>query len=729
MKNLSYLIYYIIFSLLIGQDYLWPTNASNTVTAFFAEERPRRYHAGIDIRTYGKNGFEIYAIENGYIEKVKINYKGYGNTIYLKLDDGNTAVYAHLEKFYPELNEIIKILKKDYNKQVIEHYFNKNELIVKKGDIIGYTGDTGTISGPHLHFEIRDKNNISLNPLANFYKIEDNEPPIPKKVALIPKNKNTIIDGSPDIMLYDVIKNSETEYYISDTISVVGKFGIALNIIDKVTKQPFDYGLYKIQLYIDGQLKYKIEYNEHNFSDGHLVQEERNYHLKRTENQKFYNLYNSTPNLSFIDKRSWPDYELNEGIHNLVIKASDVNNNEIIIFGTIITEPNEKLIYSIEENEKTIDFIIDEQDKNYEYIVDICSKYDGEVLKRIKTNNKKISIKNEMLNNPFQTMNLYGKKINGLKTKKEYYQKNVLNDEGKFQIKTFKHGALIQYIENQFSNKPAKINLFLEDSVISYKTNRIEQNILSTKIIDYSQLENLKLLQLEYFEENPIITKNQKINSMLFYPDNGIYLTEQDFSFGGNTNFTKDTTLIWIEKKINLIDIPENSTLLVGPYDTYPKTLIFKDNLNISFKYEDEKKGIGIYYFDTKLKDWVYLNTDYKNNTFSSSILSNEKFALLKENNAPKIKQLIPNVGATYRAQDIDNISFFIEDDLSGINTIDNILVKINNNPVLFEYNSYRKKVTYEFEEWLTIGQHYLDIEIKDNVGNVTQIKGEFTIK
>ena len=28
--------------------------------------------------------------------------------------------------------------------------------------------------------------------------------------------------------------------------------------------------------------------------------------------------------------------------------------------------------------------------------------------------------------------------------------------------------------------------------------------------------------------------------------------------------------------------------------------------INISFKYEDEKKGIGIYYFDTKLKDWVY---------------------------------------------------------------------------------------------------------------------------
>ena len=111
MKTLSYSIYFIFLSIIVCQDYIWPTNASNTITAFFAEERPQRYHAGIDIRTYGKNGFEIYAIENGYIEKVKINYKGYGNTIYLKLKDENTAVYAHLEKFYPELEQIVTILK------------------------------------------------------------------------------------------------------------------------------------------------------------------------------------------------------------------------------------------------------------------------------------------------------------------------------------------------------------------------------------------------------------------------------------------------------------------------------------------------------------------------------------------------------------------------------------------------------------------------------------------
>ena len=72
-------------------------------------------------------------------------------------------------------------------------------------------------------------------------------------------------------MQYDIIKNSETEYIISDTISVVGEFGISLNIEDKVNKQPFNYGLYNIELYIDGEIKYKVEYNEHNFSDGPLV--------------------------------------------------------------------------------------------------------------------------------------------------------------------------------------------------------------------------------------------------------------------------------------------------------------------------------------------------------------------------------------------------------------------------------------------------------------------------
>ena len=135
-------------------DYIWPTDASNTLTGTFCEERPFRYHAGIDIRTYGKTGFEVYAIEDGYIEKIKINYKGYGNTIYLKLNDGNTAVYAHLDHFIPELDNLASALQEYYDNYEIDHFFEEKEHIIKKGDLIGYSGDTGGVSGRHLHFEI-----------------------------------------------------------------------------------------------------------------------------------------------------------------------------------------------------------------------------------------------------------------------------------------------------------------------------------------------------------------------------------------------------------------------------------------------------------------------------------------------------------------------------------------------------------------------------------------------
>ena len=87
------------------------------------------------------------------------------------------------------------------------------------------------------------------------------------------------------------------------------------------------------------------------------------------------------------------------------------------------------------------------------------------------------------------------------------------------------------------------------------------------------------------------------------------------------------------------------------------------------------------------------------------------------------------DINGTYKVEDIDKIEFFVDDDLSGISNIDNISLKIDEVPLLFEYNTYRKKIFYNFDDWLTIGEHSLNIEIKDNVGNTTIIKGNFLIK
>jgi len=59
-------------------NYLWPTNTSKSITTLFGEKRSRRFHAGIDVRTFGKIGDKIYAIESGYISRIKISPDGMG---------------------------------------------------------------------------------------------------------------------------------------------------------------------------------------------------------------------------------------------------------------------------------------------------------------------------------------------------------------------------------------------------------------------------------------------------------------------------------------------------------------------------------------------------------------------------------------------------------------------------------------------------------------------------
>ena len=185
MKKL-FLILTILFGIIYPSEYLWPNDYEGSITTTFAAPRFRRFHAGIDIRTYGEIGSNIYAIYDGYINRIKIESDNYGKAIYIKLTYLNIVLYSHLSKFNPKIEVLIKKLQKKYNSSFFDHSLNKSEYIyVNKGDIIGYTGDTGSLSGPHIHFEIRDELNQPINPLLKYYKIEDQLPPLAKSITFI----------------------------------------------------------------------------------------------------------------------------------------------------------------------------------------------------------------------------------------------------------------------------------------------------------------------------------------------------------------------------------------------------------------------------------------------------------------------------------------------------------------------------------------------------------------
>ena len=101
--------------------------------------RIRTFHNGIDFSA--NYNTEILATGNGKVEKVKYSRFGYGNYIEIKHILGFKTKYAHLNK--------INV---------------KEGQIVKQGDLIGYVGNTGLSTGPHLHYEII-YNNKNIDPL------------------------------------------------------------------------------------------------------------------------------------------------------------------------------------------------------------------------------------------------------------------------------------------------------------------------------------------------------------------------------------------------------------------------------------------------------------------------------------------------------------------------------------------------------------------------------------
>ena len=104
--------------------------------------KTKKMHWGMDFSA--PKGSEVYATGDGKIEKVKRSKRGYGNQVKIDHGYGYKTFYAHLNK-----------------------YIVKRGQKVKRGDLIGYVGSTGTSTAPHLHYEVI-KNNRKVNPV-NYY--------------------------------------------------------------------------------------------------------------------------------------------------------------------------------------------------------------------------------------------------------------------------------------------------------------------------------------------------------------------------------------------------------------------------------------------------------------------------------------------------------------------------------------------------------------------------------
>ena len=337
--------YYLLFNILLFTNVIsqnsvdYPLDIPIILSGTFGELRPNHFHAGIDIKTQGIEGLNVYSIADGYISRIQITHGGNGKALYIKHDNGQSSVYAHLKKFSKKIEKIVKKVQYSKESYTVKIFPKKNEYRITAKEIIGLSGNTGRSTGPHLHYELRDNKDRPINPMKyKFYKVKDTIPPVIS--GLYFKNFTKNISG----IKYNEasfsklkIKKINNSLFRSDTLKISGLIGFGVNSYDRMNNTWNKMGLSEIITSENGIKKFDMNLNKFSYEEWRHINNFIDYSTYKKSKFRVQKLYIEENNpLSMYNK------ELGDGILNIndtnpyvlySIKLYDYNNNftEILI--------------------------------------------------------------------------------------------------------------------------------------------------------------------------------------------------------------------------------------------------------------------------------------------------------------------------------------------------------------------------------------------------------------
>jgi len=267
-----------------------PLDIDLVLAGTFAELRSNHFHAGIDIKTQQRTGLSVYAVADGYVSRIKVSNYGYGKALYVTHPNGYTSVYAHLEKYGGDIETYIKNCQYDKQSYEVELFPAPTELMVSKGDIVAYSGNTGSSGGPHLHFEIRDNAERPINPLLFGYQVADSKLPKVFSVYGYTKNKNSHINGKKTSTELRLIPNPNGDYAV-ESIEAYGEIGFGIESIDQLDYAHNNNGVSNIQTFYNGYKNFEIDFKRFSFSETRHLNRYIDYEIYKDKNDRIQKLF------------------------------------------------------------------------------------------------------------------------------------------------------------------------------------------------------------------------------------------------------------------------------------------------------------------------------------------------------------------------------------------------------------------------------------------------------
>ena len=556
MKKLIFLVLFISININsqtnYPKDYFSnPLNIEIILNGNFGESRPSHFHSGIDFKTQFKEGLDVFSSAEGYVSRISIKHGGFGKALYINHPNGFTTVYGHLKKFNKKIEDYIKRIQ--YNKKTyqIEHYLKKDVLKIDGNEKIANSGNTGSSSGPHLHYEIRlTKNQKAINPQLFGFDIKDTRKPTISSVFLYNLDSLSNI-GDPTKLK---IKKINDSVYQSEKVFTNGTIGFGISGFDRQDLANNKNGIYKYSTYYNNKKIIDFNFESFYFEESIKIKTLIDYKYYIKNKSRIIKLFKDKGNdlsIYLNNKSGYIDVENNSSFYKIIV--SDLNGNKSIVKIPIIKSDliidslkkiklfksnkniNNKLDYNFKFENAEIKIakntFTKEIQLNIESLKDSIKIINPEiaVFKNIKINffnkNKKkgnyLALKDKDGNESFATANLNSKNYFYHKTKSlgTYFVKND-SLPPLIQLKNFKNNDWI-------SNKNF-IRLNITDKETGIKNYKVKINSKWT-LFEYEYKRN------ELFYEFDSYFLNQTKNLIeVFIEDLAGNKTQKNFTFFRN---------------------------------------------------------------------------------------------------------------------------------------------------------------------------------------------------
>jgi hypothetical protein len=314
----------------------------------FGELRIDHFHSGLDIKTQGVTGKEVVAAADGYIYRISVSPGGFGKALYIRHPSGYSTVYGHLGRFAPEIEEYVIDRQYENKSYLVTLFPSKDKFPVKQGELIAWSGNSGSSSGPHLHYEIRKSDNeFPVNPLLFDFGFRDSIDPVIEKLVIYPINRHSSINNRNNTVKINVT-GGHGNYSIpaEDEIKISGSAGFGIKSFDHLNDSFNRFEIYSIELAIDKATIFKYVMDSFSFNESRFINSHIDYDMYMKDK-----IYVERTFVLPNDKLSTYRNTVNRGIfnfsddkiHHAEITVTDADNNKSTLSFNIKSEPPKPL--------------------------------------------------------------------------------------------------------------------------------------------------------------------------------------------------------------------------------------------------------------------------------------------------------------------------------------------------------------------------------------------------